>query len=154
MSEFLAWFTGGANYTYHNLIHCMDGDYVMIGLVVAACIGVFAGYMMIAYKWSMAAKAAPDGEAKSALTDLKWIFLLCGICGYLWVVMEVFWLAWRAYFIFLLALNFFTWRYVLKSIKGLEQVYSYLQDRDQLVREIIQQRAAIKRLEDMIEKQE
>ncbi|MCK6418101.1 MAG: hypothetical protein L6Q57_04070 [Alphaproteobacteria bacterium] len=147
MNSIIQWFRGGENFHYHNLIHCMDHDYIMIVLVIAACIGVFTGYMMIARKWSEAARAAPDSEAKKALTDLKWIFIFCALCGYMWVVMEVLWPAWRLYFIFLIALNFFTWRYVLRSIRGLEKVYTYLKDRDQLIREIMTQKNEIQDLQ-------
>lgn len=152
MASFLQWFRGGADFHYHDLIHCMDHDYIMITLVIISCIGVFSGYIMIAYKWSKAASDSPDTEAKRALTDLKWIFIFCAICGYLWVVMELIWPAWRLYLVFLLALNFYTWRYVLTSIRGLEKVYSYLTDRDQLIREIVLQKSEIQNLKDALER--
>lgn len=140
------WATGGEDFSYHTLDHCLDGDTVTMIVAIMCCLGVFTGYMMIALRWSAAAKQAPDGEAKRALRDLMWIFLLCGLCGYLWVMVEAVWPGWRLYIVLLLVLNFFTWRYVLFSIRGLEQVYTYLRDRDQMVSELVLQREEIRRL--------
>ena len=132
MSGLIRWFTGGEHYQYHTLFHCMDHDIVSITLAIILCAGVFTGYLVIAYRWSKAAKLAPQSEAKGALNDLKWIFLLCASCGYLWVILEAVWPAWRLYLIALLGLNFFTWRYVVR-IDGLESIYKYLKDRDDLM---------------------
>lgn len=145
MDSFLEWFTGGEHYNYHTLIHCMDHDMVSIAIVVLLCIGVFSGYMAIAYRWLKAAEEAPESEAKKALNDLKWIFLFCGVCGYLWVVLETVWPAWRFYMFFLAALNFYTWRYVIR-VDSLERIYRYLKDHDMLVKEIEDLKAENNRL--------
>lgn len=146
MEDFLQWFTGGERYMYKTLVHCLDNDLVTIALVVSLCITVFCGYLIIAYRWSRAARNAPDSEASKALSDLKWIFILCAICGYLWVILDLFWPGWRLYVIVLAALNFMTWRYVLR-IEGLDQIYSYLRDRDSLVQELEEKQREIERLE-------
>ncbi len=148
MDSIIHWFTGGPQYHYHTLAHCLDGDLVVMSLAVLLCSGVFIGYWIIASRWSKAAGKSRASSARQALNDLKWIFILCGICGYLWVLMETVWPAWRLYLFFLLALNFFTWRYVLGSIKGLESVYRYLEDRDMIVREIMVQKEEIARLKE------
>lgn len=145
MEQFSDWFTGGELYNYHNLIHCMDHDYVTITLVVILCVGVFTGYMVIAYRWFEAASEVPESQAKSALNDLKWIFLLCGVCGYLWVILETVWPAWRFYMFFLAALNLFTWRYVIR-VDSLDRIYRYLKDRDDLVKEIEMKQQEIEKL--------
>ena len=142
MTEFIQWFRGGSYYHYHNLIHCMDSDYVTLTIVVLLCFSIFAGYIMIAYRWSMISKALPDGPSKRALNDIKWIFIFCGICGYGWLILEIFWPAWRLYMILLTLLNIFTWRYVL--MQGLlEALYSYLKQRDDVIQKINDQQETI-----------
>lgn len=135
MQGFLDWFTGGEFYNYHNLFMCMDNDFISITLVVALCVAVIAGYGIIAYRWSKAASDAPESEAKKALRDLKWIFIFCAICGYLFVVIKMVWPAWRLFIFFLVALNYFTWSYVTR-LDAMERIYKYLKDRDDLVKEI------------------
>lgn len=146
MEKFLDWFTGGDHYDYHNLFHCIDNDLVTITLIVSLCVGVFTGYLIIAYRWSKAAKEAPESEAKKALNDLKWVFIVCAICGYLWVILETVWPAWRLYMMVLAVLNFFTWRYVFR-IEAIDRIYKYLRDRDDLVKEIEEKQKEIERLE-------
>ena len=143
---FLDWFTGGTDYDYRTLIHCMDHDLISITLVILLCIGVFSGYMVIAYRWSKASKEVPESEAKNALQDLKWIFLICGVCGYLWILIDSVWPAWRLYMIALALLNFFTWRYVIR-VDSLDRIYRYLKDRDDLIKEIEAKQSEIERLE-------
>lgn len=133
MSNLIEWFTGGELYRYHKLFHCMDGDLVTMCLVILLCVGVFSGYLVVAFRWFKASEQAPESEAKKALNDLKWIFVLCAICGYLWVILEVFWPAWRLYAVALAGLNYFTWRYVFR-VEALEHIYSYLKDRDDLIK--------------------
>lgn len=146
MQDVLNWFTGGDAYDYQTLFHCMDHDLVTITLVISLCVAVFSGYLIIAYRWSRAARDAPDSQAAKALGDLKWIFILCAICGYLWVILESLWPGWRLYMIALALLNFFTWRYVLR-VEALDQIYAYLRDRDSLVKELEEKQREINRLE-------
>ena len=145
MENSLNWFTGGENYTYKTLIHCLDHDYVTLTLVLSLCVGVFSGYCYIAYRWSLAESKAPDSAAKRALGDLKWIFILCGVCGYLWVMIDAFWPGWRFYMLVMAVLNFFTWRYVFR-VEALDGIYSYLKDRQELVHELELREAEIERL--------
>jgi len=119
---------------------------VTIAIVVTLCVGVFSGYLVIAYRWYRAEKETPESEAKKALADLKWIFIVCAVCGYAWVILETMWPAWRLYMIALAALNFYTWRYVLR-VDALDRIYKYLKDRDELVREIEIKQKEIERLE-------
>lgn len=146
MNTVIDWFTGGEHYSYHTLIHCMDNDMVSIALVIMLCLGVMSGYLIIAYRWSKAAAQVPESDAKKGLNDLKWIFLICAVCGYLWVVLEAFWPAWRLYILFLAALNFVTWRYVIRE-NSLDRIYKYLKDRDDLVQEIEAKQKEIERLQ-------
>ncbi len=146
MEQVTDWFVGGKNYTYHDLFHYMDGDVLMISTILLLCAGVFSGYFIIAWRWSTASKATPDSDAKKALNDLKWIFILCGICGYLWVCLESVWPAWRLYALFLAGLNFFTWRYVSR-LTALDGVYEHLKDKQSLFEEISTLREQIKELQ-------
>ena len=145
MQEFLKWFTGGTYYNYHKLFHCLDYDLVSITLVIILCVSVFSGYMVIAWRWFRAASQVPESTAKKGLNDLKWIFIVCGMCSYLGVLLETVWPAWRLYMIMLAVLNFVTWRYILR-VDSLEGVYQYLKDRDTLVKEIEEKQAEIEKL--------
>lgn len=145
MNAFIKWWTGGAEYHYHNLFHCMDNDLVSIALVVILCVGVFSGYLVIAYRWSKASNAVPDSDAKKGLNDLKWLFILCGVCSYLWVILELVWPAWRFYMLLLFLVNIVTWRYVIRG-DAMSTLYQYLKDRDDLVKEIEEKKAEIERL--------
>lgn len=123
----------------------MDSDFVTLTIVLILCVGVFTGYLIIAYRWSTAAKSVPESPAKRALNDLKWIFIICAICGYAWVLLEVFWPGWRLYMIMLAWLNLYTWRYIIRE-NSLEKLYEYLKDRDDLVQKINDQQETIDQL--------
>jgi hypothetical protein len=45
----LDWFSN--NGRYMNLVHCMHGDYLWIGITVALDLAVAAGYLLIAKHW-------------------------------------------------------------------------------------------------------
>lgn len=145
MEKLIGWFTGGEYFDYHLLFHCMDGDLFTMTIVLLLCLGVFSGYLIIARRWSIAAATSPPTDGQRALNELKWIFIFCSICGYMWIILEAVWPAWRLYIFFLFALNVFTWRYVFR-IQGLEEVYSWLREKDDLIKQLEHQREEIERL--------
>src|SRR5687768_4788729 len=117
------WFT---NYgRYHNLIQCMGHDYFWIALTVALDLAVAAGYVLIALHWWRNQRHLPDVPAKRALGTMRNIFVFCGICGYLFIPIKMFWPAWRLYDLVMFALVYFTWKYAL-SANSLKVVYTEL----------------------------
>lgn len=119
----LDWFAGDG--AYHNLVQCMGHDYLWIGITVALDVAVAAGYMLIAKHWWKNERLLPDVPARRALANMRNIFLFCGICGYLFIPVKMFWPAWRLYDIVMVALVYFTWRYAWGST-DLKVIYTEL----------------------------
>ncbi len=104
----LDWFAGSGKYM--DLRHCMGHDTFWIGLTVALDLAVAAGYGLIAIHWWRNEKLLDNPQAKRALGRMRNIFFFCGICGYIFIPVKMFWPAWRLYDLFLVALVYFTWR--------------------------------------------
>jgi len=131
---FLNWFSGGPD-GYMTLVHCMNHDYFWIWITVALDFAVAAGYVLIAKHWWENERLLRDSPAKSALQGMKNIFILCGICGYLFIPIKMFWPAWRLYDAFLAVLAYSTWRYALRS-RELSVVYNELGRSERLAVEL------------------
>ena len=119
----LDWFTGYGR--YHNLVQCMDGDTLWIAITVALDLAVAAGYALIAMHWWRNARHLPDVPAKRALGNMRNIFVFCGLCGYAFIPIKMFWPAWRLYDLVMFVLVYFTWKYAWNA-KDLRVVYSEL----------------------------
>jgi len=135
---FVDWFSGGAN-QYHTLLHCMNGDTFWIATTVSLDLLVAVGYVIIAFHWWQNQKILPPGSAKKALAGMRNIFVFCGICGYLFIPVKVFWPAWRLYDIFLVLLVYSTWRYALES-RQMRVIYSELGKSSKLAEDLRQSR--------------
>src|SRR5262245_51666829 len=120
----LQWFAGGS-LEYHDLAHCMKGDRLWIGITVMLDVAVAAGYVMIAFHWGKNERLLPKSPAKTALRNMRNIFLFCGLCGYIFIPVKMFWPAWRLYDLFMAILVYFTWRYAWNA-KHLKVVYQEL----------------------------
>jgi vacuolar-type H+-ATPase subunit I/STV1 len=111
------WFDGYGQ--YHTLQQCLGGDRLAVWIVVALCLSVTAGYIAIAIHWSVSRIAimrqAP--AAGAALNQLFWIFILCGCCGYLFLVVKTVWPAWRLWMMLMCFLSCVTWTYVFRVRK-------------------------------------
>jgi signal transduction histidine kinase len=94
--------------------------------------------------WWRNQKHLPDVPAKRALAHMRNIFLFCGICGYIFIPIKMFWPAWRLYDIFMGFLVYFTWRYALRS-RELKVVYSELGRSSQLAEDLQRSRDEAKR---------
>jgi signal transduction histidine kinase len=142
LSAAFQWFAG--NGRYHDLIHCMGRDYLWIGLTVALDLLVATGYGLIAIHWWKNARHLPQSPAKRALSNLRNIFLFCGICGYIFIPIKMVWPAWRLYDGFMIALAYFTWRYAVGA-KDLKVVYTELGRSKQLEDDLKESREEARR---------
>ena len=122
LRDLIAWFAGGSN-GYMSLVHCMNHDWPWITVTVILDLAVAVGYILIALHWRRNERILPDSPAKSALGSMKNIFIFCGICGYVFIPIKMFWPAWRLYDAFLVVLVYLTWRYALSS-RQLSVVYN------------------------------
>ncbi len=134
LSEFVQWFAGGAK-SYHDLSHCMRNDYFWIGVTIALDLAVAGGYVVIAAHWRRSGQGLIKSPARKALSELKNIFILCGVCGYVFIPIKMFWPAWRLYDIVLAVLVYFTWRYALRA-RSLKVIYENLDRADQLAHDL------------------
>jgi signal transduction histidine kinase len=135
----LRWFSGGEA-QYMRLTHCMNHDMPWIGLTVALDLAVASGYLLIARHWWVnQRRLASDSPARRALGRMRNIFVFCGLCGYLFIPIKLFWPAWRLYDLFMLPLVYLTWRYALDS-RDMRVVYNELGRTDQLARDLEESR--------------
>jgi signal transduction histidine kinase len=123
-SRLFQWFAGG-NTPYMRLSDCMAGDTFWMVFTVSLDICVALGYGLIALHWWRNCRALPPTPARSALNNMRNIFLFCGICGYAFIPIKMVWPAWRLYDFFMLVLVYFTWEYAW-SARDLKVIYSEL----------------------------
>jgi len=117
------WFAG--NGRYMSLYHCMGEDTFWVALTILLDVAIAGGYVLIALHWSRNARLLPASPAKRALSNLRNIFIFCGLCGYVFIPVKMYWPAWRLYDMFLMVLTWYTWRYAMSS-RELRVVYSEL----------------------------
>ncbi len=124
LHDFLNWCTGGEQ-QYMRLYSCMQRDWFWISTTITLDVIIALGYMIIAMHWWKNQRKLPDVPAKRALAHMRNIFIFCGLCGYIFIPIKMFWPAWRLYDFALLALAYQTWRYALTA-SNLKVVYSEL----------------------------
>lgn len=140
---FFFWFSGGA-VQYQSLVHCMNHDYAWIGITVFLDLAVATGYMLIARHWNANQRQLRNQAARVALGRMRNIFIFCGICGYIFIPIKMYWPAWRLYDMFLVVLVYFTWRYALET-RHLKVVYSELNRTEQLASDLANSREESRR---------
>jgi signal transduction histidine kinase len=122
----------------------MQRDWTWIGVTVTLDFMVAAGYAIIAYHWWRNEVTLPPSPARRALRTMRNIFAFCGICGYLFIPVKMFWPAWRLYDMVMLLLVFYTWRYALNA-KNLKVIYTAIGRSNQLAEDLAQSREESKR---------
>lgn len=137
MQNILNWLAGDG--LYMNLVHCMGHDTFWIATTVILDLAVAAGYVVIAMHWWKNQRLLPDIPAKRALSQMRNIFLFCGICGYLFIPIKMVWPAWRLYDMFMIVLVWTTWRYAWNAGQ-LRVVYRELGRSKELERDLEQTR--------------
>ena len=138
----LDWFAGDGRYM--TLYHCMGHDHFWIAVTVVLDLAVAAGYVLIAHHWWKNERTLPPIPAKRALTNMRNIFVFCGICGYVFIPVKMIWPAWRLYDLVMLALLYFTWRYALNA-KNMKVVYAELGRNVELTEELKRSREESRR---------
>jgi signal transduction histidine kinase len=151
ISGVLDWFAGGPGHNscdpeagYTTLWHCMKHDTFWVTVTVILNVLISIGYWRISYLWKQQERELEDGPEKRSMNNLKNIFLFCGVCGYLFIPIKLFWPAWRLYDFVILILVYFTWSFAITG-KGLKVVYSRLKHTYQLEQDIAATRAESKR---------
>ncbi len=123
---------------------CMQRDWGWIGVTVTLDLMVAAGYGIIAYHWWHNEVTLPPSPARQALRTMRNIFAFCGICGYLFIPVKMFWPAWRLYDMVMVVLVFYTWRYALNA-KNLKVIYTAIGRSNQLAEDLAHSREESKR---------
>ena len=136
------WFAG--NGRYMDLTCCMGHDTFWIVVTVALDFAVAGGYLLIALHWWRNARGLAPSPAKRALANLRNIFLFCGVCGYVFIPVKMFWPAWRLYDMVMLVLAYYTWRYAWGA-RDLKVVYTELGRSRQLAHDLEASREESKR---------
>ena len=114
ISGIFDWLAGGST-PYMTLYHCMAHDLFWVSLTVTLDIAVAAGYVLIAIHWQRNQRLIADSQARKPLNQLRNIFIFCGICGYVFIPIKMFWPAWRLYDMVMIVLVYTTWRYALSA---------------------------------------
>jgi signal transduction histidine kinase len=131
--SFSGWFT---NYgAYNNLFHCMAHDKLWVTITVVLDFAVASGYIVIARHWYLNSRGLPDCPAKRALWAIRNIFVFCGLCGYTFIPIKMFWPAWRLYDLFMAVLVYYTWKYA-RGARDLKVVYNALGRTEKLAVEL------------------
>ncbi len=102
---------------YQPRTHCLQTasggvDWFWVLLLVTLTIGVTLGYSRIFMFLRRAYLAELPKDRNHKLMQLSWIFLWCSICGYVLSAVMFVWPAYRLLALALVALNFWTWRFV------------------------------------------
>lgn len=94
---------------------CLRHKWVLVVPIMILNFGVACGYMLIAWHWWRSKRNTPQSDAKTSLTWLVYIFVFCGVNGYLFRIIMVFVPLWRPYLLLMVLLNIFVWAYVSRT---------------------------------------
>lgn len=142
LSALSDWATGYGR--YHKLYNCMGQDVLWVTITATLDLAVAAGYALIAIHWWKNQRTLPASPARSALGTMRSIFAFCGICGYVFIPIKMFWPAWRLYDLVLAFLVFYTWRYAIGAM-DLKVIYSAIGRSNQLAEDLAKSQEESKR---------
>lgn len=148
MGDILDWFAGGGD-GYLTLGRSLRYDRVWIAAAVVLDLFLSAGVALIAFHWWRFGRHLRPSPAGAALAQLKTIFLLCGLCGYLFVPLRIVWPAWRLYVLAVAAIAVVAWRFALRKA-ALGSVYEELERCERLTRELQDRRDDSERRADFL----
>lgn len=135
--NFFEWFYTGSHGPYMRGWDCIMNDAFWGWANISLCILVIIGYLIIAYHWYSNLTMLKKGLAKQSLFNMVNIFLFCGICGYFFPIIKMWYPIWKLNAIFLLILNYFTWSYALNTPR-LKVVYHELHEGTKLTEKVEQ----------------
>ncbi|GAB4544602.1 MAG: hypothetical protein Tsb0013_01820 [Phycisphaerales bacterium] len=110
-------FTNQGNYMPR--VHCMqtaagEPDWFWIALLIGVTLGVIAWYVRIYGFWRQCYFAERPEDRNPRMMELANIFFWCAICGYAMSVLMFVWPAYRLLALFLIVLNVWSWRFVMR----------------------------------------
>ncbi|MEQ8211893.1 MAG: hypothetical protein RH917_18995 [Lacipirellulaceae bacterium] len=114
-------FFGGDYFTNHGnympRVHCLQTaegtpDWPWIAALIVLTSSVIVGYLCIYWFWRRCYLAEEPRDRNEKLMQLAFIFVLCAVCGYGFSIVMFFWPAYRLLAIFLMGLNWITWKFV------------------------------------------
>ena len=111
MMNWLEWAING-NGRWMPTVQCLGNDPWIIYPTIALNLGVVFGYLVIAKHWFGQLRTNISAESRSALKNLMYVFLFCGITGYGFRIILFYVPAWPVYLFALLLLNGLTWWYI------------------------------------------
>lgn len=122
----LDFFTGDGRYMPR--VHCLvdeagRADWLWIGILVSLTGGVVLWYARIFVFWMQCYFGERPEDRNTKLFHLAAIFLLCAICGYATSILMFIWPGYRLVAAFLLALNFFSWRFC-RNLEPFRQAFA------------------------------
>jgi len=135
MDSIIKWFSGGQN-QYMDSWHCMSHDTLWVIITIILNLMIVVGYIIIAHHWSKQEKIIPDGVSKRVLNRLKYIFLYCAVCGYLFDIIRFWWPGVRLMSLLYIFLIYYTFTFIFRA-GGLKIVYKDLKDSGEVKEENI-----------------
>lgn len=115
------------NGRWHSLAECLQGDHVMIPIVVGVNSSVAFMYLWIAHYWGKCSRASSNKHAQSVMKTLRWVFVLCAICNPVFTVVRLVWPAWWLWVVVSVGFVIVCLRFVWIARRGLVMVYSDLE---------------------------
>lgn len=107
------------------LLECMHGDVLSAGTACLLCVFVLSAYWVIAWRWSHLADGSETHGQVDSLRTLRWIFIWCGVCGYGFVPMKMFFPAWKLWMPAMVMLGVISWRFALVGYRDLFAYYEH-----------------------------
>lgn len=125
------------NGQYMPRTRCMAGtagrpDWPWIIALIVATLGVVAAYVRIMIFWIRAYRAERKEDRNTKLAELAQIFFWCAVCGYAMNITLFFWPGYRLLVFMLVALNVWSWRFVLCKLGDFSVSMSALRLRREL----------------------
>lgn len=116
-------YTGEA---YHTLLTCLQGDIVLMVLIYSLCTVVLAGYIKIYRMFLSLIHEVEHTPAAQTFRRLADIFLYCGLSGYGFTLVSMFFPVWKIQPVLLLLLAYATWDFILRK-SNLLSIRSYFE---------------------------
>ena len=96
-----------------------SGSPLLSFVISLACLGIVAAYGLIVIEWYAASLAVgKKSEAIKTLRDLIGVFVFCGIAGYGFRIVSMFWPCYPILAVCLIVLNWFAWKLAVRLHRG------------------------------------